>query len=348
MIALFPGQGAQHVGMGKGLYENFKTVKERFEEASDAIRKDLKKLCFDGPESDLTLTENTQPALVLCSVAAYQVAVEETGFRPTVAAGHSLGEYSALVAIGAIPFSTAIRWVHERGKAMQQAVPANEGGMLAVLGLEENAIQSLCSDATALARQARAANENSLSVDALVEPANFNAPGQIVVAGSKDALEQVSLLASGSIGDPSASYRQAKSVKVLPLPVSAPFHCRLMAPARDRMAEVFSHAKAAEHPKAFLCPYVPNRTARPSSEASLVFELLVEQIDHPVLWSQSMMGLLERAKSDPSFSTAVEFGPGKVLQGLLKRIAKQTGANPSSLSCGEPEHLKDLEKEAAK
>ena len=157
IIAVFPGQGSQHVGMGKDLYDNFKTAKEVFEEASDAISVNLKKLCFDGPESDLTLTMNTQPCLLTVSVAAFRVAERERDFAPWAAAGHSLGEYSALVAAGAFPLATAVRWVHERGKAMQAAVPAGEGTMAALLNLEDAQVAELCERATKLAAEKRKA-----------------------------------------------------------------------------------------------------------------------------------------------------------------------------------------------
>jgi len=306
-IALFPGQGSQHVGMGKDLFQNFQVARETFEEASDAIKIDLKKLCFDGPESDLTLTENTQPCLVTAAVTAFRVAQKETGFTPKAVAGHSLGEYSALVAAGSITLATAVRWVRERGIAMQKAVPAGEGKMAALLGMEDAAVQTLCEQASREAKAKRSSESSDLTVEALVEPANFNAPGQIVIAGSADGVDTaLALIASGAY----------PGGKAIPLAVSAPFHCKLMAPARARMAELFSGASPSEKPKSLLCPYVPNRTARLSQEPGVVLELLIDQIDHPVLWKQSVETLL-----NADFTQAVEFGPGKVLQGLCKRIA---------------------------
>ncbi len=307
-VAFFPGQGSQHVGMAKELHENFKLVRELFEEASDAISVDLKRLCFDGPETDLVLTENTQPALLVSSVAAFRVAESEKGFKPSAVAGHSLGEYSALVAAGAFPLASATRWVRERGKAMQIAVPAGQGGMAALMGLEDEVIEALCSAAVEIAKAKRRDGATpDITVECALSAANYNAPGQTVVAGSADAVtEAVALVKAGD---------RFKG-KAIPLAVSAPFHCSLMAPARERMAELFSQAKPNEKPSALRFPYVPNRTAKLTAEPSVVFELLVEQVDHPVLWRQSVATLIER-----NYGPAVEFGPGKVLQGLVKRIA---------------------------
>ncbi len=338
-LALFPGQGSQHVGMAKDLYTQFALAREIFEEASDAIGVKLSRLCFEGPDSDLTLTENTQPCLLVASVAAFRVAQKETGYTPAFVAGHSLGEYSALVAAGSLSLPTATRWVKERGKAMQQAVPAGQGTMAAILGLEDELVRKLCLAATESAKSKRARGETppaltdlngELTVEAVVEPANFNAPGQVVIAGSTDAVaEAVAMIKAG--GD-------FPGGKAIPLSVSAPFHCRLMAPARDRMAELFTLATAENRPQPLLCPYVPNRTARPTRETGLVFEMLVEQVDHPVLWKQTIENLLSSG-----ITAAVEFGPGKVLQGLVKRIAQPLGKVPPLLPMGESSHLKGLE-----
>lgn len=304
MVALFPGQGSQKVGMGKELFENFQEARRVFEEASDALKKDLKKLCFDGPESDLTLTENTQPALLTVSIAAYRAACAHTGFSPGIVAGHSLGEYSALVAAGSLPLSLAVRLVALRGRSMQTAVPVGQGGMSALLGIEDAAAIALCAKATEEAKTARAKGEaEDLEVECIVEPANYNSPGQIVASGSRDALLKLTAAIAES-GIPRA--------KCIPLDVSAPFHCRLMAPARDAMMRAFQDERAPF--QAPSVPYLPNRTGRPSQEAGLIRELLLEQIDHPVLWRASMESLVLAG-----FRQAVEFGPGKVLQGLCKR-----------------------------
>lgn len=322
IVALFPGQGSQHVGMAKELLENFQAAREVFEEASDAAKLNLKKLCLDGPESDLTLTENTQPCLLAGSVAAFRSVQREFGFKPAVVAGHSLGEYSALVAAGALPLGTAAAWVRERGRAMQKAVPAGQGTMAAVLGMEDSAIGKLCEAATTAAKQKRSAGENrELTVEPIVEPANFNAPGQIVIAGSTDAVAEAIALIKGG-GDFAGG-------KAIPLSVSAPFHCRLMKAARDRMAELFSQAAK---PSSLQCAYVPNRTGRVTQETGVIYELLVEQVDHPVLWTSSILGLLEAG-----YLQYAEFGPGKVLSGLMKRIGQKAGktaqtANVSDLA----------------
>jgi [acyl-carrier-protein] S-malonyltransferase len=317
LVALFPGQGSQHVGMGKDLVANFRVARDVFDEASEAIHVDLKKLCFDGPESELVLTENTQPALLVSSVAAFRVAAAEHGVTPDAVAGHSLGEYSALVAAGAIELARATSWVRARGRAMQQAVPPGQGTMAAVLGMEEEPVNRLCALATERAAAKRPGATTKLDVDAVVEPANFNAPGQIVIAGSVDAVaEAIAILKSGEI-----------SGKAIPLSVSAPFHCRLMKPARERMAGIFAEAP---RPQALACSYVANRTARLSREPGVIHELLVEQIDHPVLWSQSMTGLLQSGAK--SF---IEFGPGRVLAGLLKRIAQPLSIEFRAAGCAD-------------
>jgi [acyl-carrier-protein] S-malonyltransferase len=312
--------------MGKSLCENFKIAKEVFEEASEATHKDLSKLCFDGPESDLTLTENTQPCLVAASVAAFRVAESEFGFKPSAVAGHSLGEYSALVAAGALRLDAAARWVQERGRAMQKAVPAGEGKMAAVMGLDDPVVEQLCTQATESAKSKRASVERPLSVEAWVQPANFNAPGQVVIAGSVDAIDEaLALISSGAVA----------GGKGVALNVSAPFHSKLMAPARVRMAEIFQGVQGREKPATLRSPYVPNRTGRMSSEPGIVLEMLVDQVDHPVLWKQSIETLIHCG-----FDRAVEFGPGKVLAGLAKRIAKPLAKTFEVASVGDTDALK--------
>ena len=309
---MFPGQGTQHQGMGKELHENFAVARETFEEASDAVKFDIAKLCFDGVESELALTENTQPCLLTVSIAALRVAQAETGFVPAVTAGHSLGEYAALVAAGAIPFASAVRWVRERGLAMQSAVPLGQGAMAAIIGLDDDTVSALCREATAAGAAKRCSAGSDFTVEAVVEPANYNAPSQVVVSGSADAVaEAIALIKSGD------AFKGASAVS---LPVSAPFHSRLMKPARDRMAELFAAASPGEIPVRLSCPYVPNRTAR------------------PVLWKQSVLALVQAG-----FTKAVEFGPGSVLQGLAKRITRRAPGGPlATTGVSDLQSLKNL------
>jgi [acyl-carrier-protein] S-malonyltransferase len=307
--AFFPGQGSQSVGMGKIFYDEFTVFRQTIEEASDSLRFNLKKLIFDGPDSDLTLTENAQPAILSVSVGCFRVAESELGFKSSVNLGHSLGEYSALVCAEAIPFSNSVGWVNARGTAMQLAVPVGEGTMTAVIGAEDQDVESWCKEATAAAKTAReTSRETELSVACTVEPANFNAPGQVVVSGSTDAIKALEdLIAAKGI----------RGVMAKRLTVSAPFHSSLMQPARVKMDEIFTEAKSQNLLSALQTPYIPNRTARMTSESGVVFGLLSEQVDHSVLWKQSVEHLI-----DQGFTQAFEFGPGKVLQGLAKRIAK--------------------------
>jgi [acyl-carrier-protein] S-malonyltransferase len=278
--------------MGKELFGNFSVARETFEEAADATHLDLKKLCFDGPESDLTLTEHTQPCLLTTSVAAFRVAQRELGFAPGAPAGH--------------------------------------GTMAAILGMEDTAVGKLCTTATESAKAKRASLEEDAAgtaVDCIVQPANFNSPGQVVIAGSVDAVnEAIALVKAG--GDYAGG-------KAMPLSVSAPFHCGLMRPARDRMAELFA---LGQKPGKLACPYVPNRTGRLTQESGVIYELLVEQVDHPVLWKQSVAALLEAG-----FVQAVEFGPGKILSGLLKRIATPLDKPWAATNVGDASGLKLLE-----
>lgn len=331
-VALFPGQGSQHVGMLKELHENFKTAREAFEEASDATGLHLRKLAFEGPESELTMTENTQPCLLTASVAAFRVFREETGFQPDFVAGHSLGEYSALVAAGAFPLSSAVRWVRERGKSMQSAVPAGMGGMAALMGMDDAKVDELCAAAVASASAKRTGGENAgITVACALQAANYNAPGQTVVAGSKDAIDEaLALLKAGG------AFAGGKAV---PLNVSAPFHSALMEKARARMADIFRATKEEETPKALSCPYFPNRTARETYEPSAVFELLVDQVDHSVLWRQSVEAMIRA-----DVRRAIEFGPGKVLQGLNKRIASPLGASLASFGVNDLKTLAEAKK----
>ncbi|HMA82512.1 MAG TPA: ACP S-malonyltransferase [Candidatus Binatia bacterium] len=282
---VFPGQGSQYVGMAKELFAQFDAARELFAEADDALGFSLSKLCFDGPEADLKLTENTQPAILAASIAALRVIEAETPLRPAFVAGHSLGEYSALVAVGAFNFRDAVRVVRERGRLMQQAVPAGEGAMAVVLGLEMDAVRALCTDA---------------SQGEVVSPANFNGGGQVVIAGAKNAVARAMVL---------AKERGAK--RVLDLPVSAPFHCQLMQPAAEGLKTALS--KISIRP--FSVGVVTNVEADVNLDAGRVKPLLIEQAVRPVRWEESV-----RKLASLGCGGAVEIGPGKILKGLIKRI----------------------------
>lgn len=283
---VFPGQGSQRVGMGKDLCDKFVIARRIFAEAEEALGFALSRLCFAGPESELQLTENTQPAILTASIAALRVLEAETPLRPTWVAGHSLGEYSALVAAGALGFADAVRVVRERGRLMQQAVPAGTGAMAVILGLESDAVRSLCADA---------------SQGEVVSPANFNGGGQIVIAGAKAAVTRAMAL---------AKERGAK--RALDLPVSAPFHCQLMRPAAEGLRMVLSTVPI----RPLSVDVVTNVEAAINREAGRVPWLLIEQAVRPVRWEESVIKL-----SELGCGRALEIGPGKVLKGLIKRIA---------------------------
>ncbi len=283
---VFPGQGSQSVGMGKAFYDQFGVAKQVFAEADEVLGLSLSDLCFSGPEADLKLTENTQPAILTMSIAALRVLEAETDLRPAYVAGHSLGEYSALVAVGAVAFHDAVRVVRERGRLMQQAVPAGQGAMAVVLGLEMDAVRALCADA---------------SQDEIVAPANYNGGGQIVIAGAKSAVARAMNLAKD---------RGAK--RALDLPVSAPFHCELMRPAAAGLNQVLQNVPV--HP--FTVGVVTNVEAEVNLDCDRVKHLLVEQAVRPVRWEESVKKL-----SQLGCRRALEVGPGKVLKGLIKRIA---------------------------
>lgn len=284
---VFPGQGSQFAGMGRDLADNFPAARLVFQEASDALGFDIASLCFNGPEEDLRLTTNTQPAIVTVSVAALRVVEQETGLRPDYAAGHSLGEFSALVAAGSLSFADAVRTVRKRGAFMQEAVPVGVGAMAAMMGLEEGAIEGICAQA---------------AQGQVVSPANFNSPGQVVIAGHAEAVDRAIELA-----------KAAGAKRALPLPVSAPFHCALMEPAGRRLAEVLDGIAFAP----LTLPVVSNVEARPNSDSARLAELLVRQVSAPVRWDESVACMAELG-----VGRFIEIGPGKVLSGLIKRIAK--------------------------
>ena len=299
---LFPGQGSQAVGMGRELAENFPTAARVFEEADDALGFSIRRLCFDGPEDQLRLTAYTQPAIVTVSVAADRV-LRELGVQPTVVAGHSLGEYAALVAAGVLSFTDAVRAVHARGTYMQEAVPAGEGAMAAVLGLGPDQVAACCAQAAA-------------ATGLVVSAANMNAPTQTVISGAAAAVEHAGAL-----------LKEAGARRVVPLPVSAPFHCALMQPAQDQLAPLLASLefKDAE------VPVVPNVSARPESSGAALRSALVEQVTGAVRWVESM----ECIRTEFSPAHWIEVGPGKVLSGLLRQIDRDQSAlnvdDPSSL-----------------
>lgn len=292
---LFPGQGSQSPGMGKFLYENFKIAKETFEEGSEAIKVDLKKLCFDGSESDLALTHNTQPCLLLVSTATQRVLRSQFGVKVNMGAGHSIGEYAALVAANSIGFADGMRAVRTRGEAMQSAVPVGEGGMVAVLGMEPDQVAKLCEYAV------KKSGIGPLS------PANFNSPGQIVISGSQKTIDWLK-----TNYKPEDVFTEVpKRAKLIPLQVSAPFHCEMMKPAEEKMREVLSEMKFKDAE----FPILQNFTAKMHTAPIELRENLIRQVSAPVLWMQSM----ELAKSK-GFTKCIESGAGKVVAGLLKKI----------------------------
>lgn len=289
---LFPGQGSQYPGMGKELAENFAVVRQTFEEADDALASKLSRICFEGPESDLLLTENTQPALLATSTAFYRLLKSETGLQASCFAGHSLGEYSALVAAGALTFADALRTVRARGSFMQDAVPVGTGAMAAILGVEPDVVAGVCA--------AAAQGE-------VVVPANYNCPGQIVISGQASAVNRVIEMA-----------KEHGIRKVLLLPVSVPSHCSLMAGAGERLAAVLDAIPVMP----LQTPVVSNVEAKPYTEAERVKDLLVAQISSPVLWEASV-----REMAACGVTRVVEVGPGKVLTGLVKKIDKNLALN---------------------
>lgn len=295
-IALvFPGQGAQEVGMGRALAEHFPEARAVFDAADAALPDDpipLSRLCFEGPEDTLTLTANTQPAVLTTSLACLAaLRARVPSLSPAFVAGHSLGEYTALVAAGALDLPSALRLLRVRGQAMQDAVPPGVGAMAAILMLGDDAVDGLCAEA-------RAALPGQV-----VQAANRNAPGQVVVAGHAEAVDLVGRLADQRKGKP------------IPLKVSAPFHCALMEPAARRLDE----ALAAVPFGAFAVPVVTNVEATANTDPTRVRELLVKQVCGTVRWAESL-----RAMLDAGVTRFIEVGPGDILRGLMKRISRAT------------------------
>jgi len=287
MIAfLFPGQGSQAVGMGRAFYESSAAAKRVFDEANDALGMDLRRVMFEGPEADLALTATTQPAVLTASVAA-AAACAERGLRPALAAGHSLGEYAALVVAGALTLADAVRVVRRRGEFMQEAVPAGTGAMAAIMGVGVGVVEQVCADA---------------AKGEVVEVANVNSEQQIVIAGHRTAVERAVMLAKERGG--------RKSVL---LPVSAPFHCALMSPAAERLAAELAGATVRDP----TIPVVRNVDAGVTRKAADVVPFLLRQVASPVRWTACVQRLVSEGAT-----VFVEVGPGRVLTGLAKRIVE--------------------------
>ena len=304
MIAfIFPGQGAQKVGMGKALADAFPLCRQTFDEADAALGEALSRTIFEGPDDRLTLTENTQPAILSVSTAACRL-LESRGITPAFVAGHSLGEYSANVAAGTFAFADALRLVRRRGRYMQEAVPVGEGAMAAIIGLETEQVAQACAEA---------------AQGQVVSPANLNGAGQVVIAGTKDAVARASEAA-----------KAMGAKRAIPLPVSAPFHCALMQPAQDRLAPEL-RAVAAHDPRV---PIVANVDAQPKRDRAAAIEALVQQIASPVRWES----VVQRLASE-GVTTYVEVGPGNALSGMVKRIHREA----TVLNIEKPDDLAAIE-----
>jgi [acyl-carrier-protein] S-malonyltransferase len=300
---VFPGQGSQKVGMGKALADAHPICRETFEEADAALGEPLSRVIFEGPDDQLTLTENTQPAILAVSIAAFRL-LESRGLRPHFVAGHSLGEYSANVAAGTFGFADALRIVRRRGRYMQEAVPVGEGAMAAILGLDADAVARACEEA---------------SEGEVVSPANLNGGGQVVIAGARDAVKRA--------GD-KAKAHGAK--RVIPLTVSAPFHCALMRPAEERLAPEL-RALSVSPPRQ---PVVANVDAEIKRDGESAIEALVRQVSSPVRWEAVMARL-----ASEGVTTYVEVGPGTVLTGLARKLQRDA----VTATFGSPDDLAAVE-----
>ncbi|MDA2935301.1 ACP S-malonyltransferase, partial [Acidobacteria bacterium AH-259-D05] len=298
---VFPGQGSQYCGMGKDVANEFGEAREVFDQADEALGFPLSWLCFEGPEEQLRLTEKTQPAILTTSIALFRM-LEKEGKLPDFVAGHSVGEYAALVVAGGLDFRDAVCLVHQRGRFMQEAVPVGEGAMAAILGLKLADIEEICREA---------------AQKEVVSPANVNSPDQIVVSGHRRAVERAGDLA-----------RARGARRVFSLPVSAPFHCELMKPAEERLSKVIQTIPFQD----LKIPLVNNLEAKEVTGGKEAREGLVKQVSSPVLWSDCIERLVRSG-----VSTFVEVGPGKVLRGLIRRIAPSVQA----LCIGNREQLEE-------
>ena len=304
---VFPGQGSQHVGMGRALADAFPIAREVFQEVDEALRQQLSRLMFEGPAETLTLTENAQPALMAMSLAVLRVLETEGGFRlqqkSALVAGHSLGEYSALAGTGAFTITDAARLLRLRGQAMQKAVPAGAGAMAALLGADMVQAEELCATAGPVP-------DSETGEVEVIETANDNGGGQLVVSGHKGAIDRAITIA------PDLGVRRA-----MLLPVSAPFHCSLMAPAAEAMAEALERCP----PRQPVVPVVPNVSASKTTDPAEIRELLVKQVTATVRWRESVL-----AMAAIGINSFVELGAGKVLAGLVKRIAPEAAASSAA------------------
>ncbi|MEK6681168.1 MAG: ACP S-malonyltransferase [Nitrospirota bacterium] len=282
---IFPGQGSQYPGMGKEFFDNYTEAKDIFDEADNALGFPISQLCFNGPKEALSLTENTQPAILTVSIAAFEV-IKKNGITPFVVAGHSLGEYSAVVAGGGISFSDAVALVKKRGQFMQEAYPEGKGMMAAIIGLDKEALNGVCKEA---------------SNEGVVSPANMNSPVQVVIAGEKNAVQKAMELAKG------------QGARVVPLPVSVPSHCRLMEPVGKRLETELNRIKI----KDLSIPLINNADAKAITDSAVIKDSLVRQLSYPLLWVDSILRITEMG-----VDTFIEAGPGSVLSGLVKRIDK--------------------------
>lgn len=283
---IFAGQGAQYIGMGKQLAQEYKICDDIFSEASEALGFDIKKMIFEGDEETLKITENTQPAILTTSIACMQPLIEK-GIRPDVVAGLSLGEYSALVAAGCMAFRDAVAVVRKRGKFMQEAVPIGVGTMAAIIGLDDSAVIECCTQASSVG---------------IVEPANFNCPGQIVIAGEVKAVEKAMELC-----------KEKGAKRAMLLAVSAPFHCSMLKPAGEKLAAELDKITLSD----LKIPVVTNVTAEYIYDKSQVKDLLIRQVSSPVRWEASVRNMIENG-----VDTFIELGPGKVLSGFVKKVNK--------------------------
>ncbi|WP_289136525.1 ACP S-malonyltransferase [uncultured Brevibacillus sp.] len=303
---VFPGQGSQFVGMGQALSEQSPAARQIFEEADAALGFPLSQLCFEGPEDELKLTANTQPAILTASIAVLAALKEkQPDFSPAFVAGHSLGEYSALVAAGALSFADAVKTVRSRGQFMEEAVPAGQGAMAAVLNMDRAALHAVCEEVTASGHP--------------VQLANLNSPGQIVISGSAEGVKLAGEQA-----------KAAGAKRVLPLNVSGPFHSSLMQPAADKLQAVLADVSVQDA----AVQVVANVTARPVTEAATIIDSLIQQVSAPVLWEDSVQWMVEQG-----VTTFVEIGPGKVLAGLIKKIAP---ADTTIISVQDMDSLSEL------